>query len=358
MDHITDLPECNRFNCILVVVCRLKKQGVFIPTRKDDDAKDLVRQFINQVFSKHRLPIDITSDRGAVFVSSFWQELGNVLGVRSNLSTAFHPQTDGQTECVNQSLEQYLRLYINYLQDDWVDHLPIAKFAYNNTKHNSIGVTPFFANKGFHPTLNIDLMRISHLEAQKAARELSELHKFCKEQMQISNETHARFANEKRLEGPNWRTGKHVWLNKKNIKTRRPMKKLDHKNIGPFVIVKKVGTHAYRLNLPAEWKIHPVFHVSLLSDAHDDPFPERQVIKPPPVEIDGEEEFEVERVLDSRWRWRGKKSWIEYLVEFIGLPDPSKYKWLPQEEILHVMDCVKDFHKEFPKKSRPEVDSE
>jgi hypothetical protein len=179
IDHITDLPECEGFDCILVVACRLTKQAVFIPTRKDNDAKDLMRQFIVNVFSKHGLPLDITSDHGVVFVSSFWQELCRALGIKSNLSTAFHPQTDGQTERINQSLEQYLRLYINYLQDDWVNHLPIAEFAYNDTHHDSINMSPFFANKGFHPNLSIDLSRISHLEAQKATSSFKELHNCC-----------------------------------------------------------------------------------------------------------------------------------------------------------------------------------
>jgi hypothetical protein len=285
-------------------------------------------------------------------VSSFWRELCHALGVASNLSTAFHPQTDGQTERINQSLEQYLRLYINYLQDDWVEYLPIAEFSYNDTHHDSINMTPFLANKGFHPSLSIDLSRITHLEAQKAAANLHEVHEYCRSQIKISNERAAYFADARRQEAPQWEIGKRVWLNTKNIQMRRPMKKLDHKNIGPFTIVKKVGSHAYRLKLPAEWKIHPVFHVSLLSDAVDDPFPERTIEEPPPVEIDGEEEYEVERVLDLRLRRRGKRTWVEYLVEFTGLPDPSEYKWLPREEMLHAMESVDDFHKAYPKKPR------
>jgi hypothetical protein len=92
----------------------------------------------------------------------------------------------------------------------------------------------------------------------------------------------------------------------------------------------------------------------LLSDAVKDPFPERNIIEPPPVEIDGEDEYEVKRILDSRVRRRGKKSWVEYLVEYTGLPDPSEYKWLPQEELTHAMECVKDFHTAYPKKPKPQ----
>jgi len=106
-----------------------------------------------EVFTKHGTPIDIVSDRGKHFISRFWQSLFQLLGIKANISTAYHPETDRQTEWVNQILEQYLWVYINYQQDDWVNLLPLAKFAYNNTSHSVTMVTPFFANKGFHPKL-------------------------------------------------------------------------------------------------------------------------------------------------------------------------------------------------------------
>ena len=121
------------------------------------DAEDLAHIFLSQVFAKHGTPTDIVSNRGKHFISQFWQSLCQLLGIKANLSTAYNPETDGQTECVNQSLEQYLWVYINYKQDDWVNLLPLAEFAYNNTLHSETMVTPFFVNKGFHPKLEVSL---------------------------------------------------------------------------------------------------------------------------------------------------------------------------------------------------------
>jgi hypothetical protein len=115
---------------------------------------------------------------------------GTMLSLRGPIKFihTFHPQTDGQTERVNQTLEQFLRIYVNYQQDNWVPHLPLAEFTYNNTHHNAVNMTLFYANKGFHPTLSIDLLKISHLEAQKTVADLNTLHCFCQDQIKIAND--------------------------------------------------------------------------------------------------------------------------------------------------------------------------
>ena len=119
--------------------------ALFIPTFCDIYAADLAH-ILSQVFAKHGTLTNIISDQGKHFISHFWWSLCQLLDIKANLSTAYHPETDGQTERVNQILEQYLWVYINYHQDDWVNLLPLAKFAYNNTLHSVTMVTPFFAN--------------------------------------------------------------------------------------------------------------------------------------------------------------------------------------------------------------------
>ena len=149
MDFIEGLPLSDNHDTILVVICHLTKMALFIPTFHDIDAEDLAMIFLVHVFSKHRTPSDIESNRGKHFISRFWRSLCQLLGIKANLSTAYHPETDGQMERINQILEQYLQVYINYQQDDWVHLLPLAEFAYNNTQHSALGVTPFFSSKGF-----------------------------------------------------------------------------------------------------------------------------------------------------------------------------------------------------------------
>src|SRR5882724_4202985 len=148
MDFIKGLPLSDGQDTILVVVCRLTKMALFIPTFLDIDAEDLACIFLSQVFAKHGTPTDIISDWGKHFILRFWRSLCQLLGIKANLLTAYHPETDSQTEQVNQILEQYLRVYINYQQDDWDNLLPLAEFVYNNTSHSATMVTAFFA-KGF-----------------------------------------------------------------------------------------------------------------------------------------------------------------------------------------------------------------
>src|SRR5882672_8486908 len=148
MDIIKGLPLSEGHDTILVVVGHITKMALFIPTFRDIDAEDLAHIFLSQVFAKHGMPTNIVSDQGKHFISHFWRSLCQLLSIKANLLTAYHLETDGQTKRVNQILEQYLWIYINYQQDDWVDFLPLAEFAYNNTSHSATMVTPFFANKG------------------------------------------------------------------------------------------------------------------------------------------------------------------------------------------------------------------
>ena len=153
MDFIVKLPKSKGFDSVFVVVCRFTKQAHFIPCKESMSSSDLADLYINNIFKLHGLPDDIESDRGTVFRSKFWLSLLESLKIKSKLSTAFHPQTDGQTERVNQSIEQYLRCYTNFSQDDWSRLLPHAEFAYNNTMSSTTKVSPFFANLGFHPRM-------------------------------------------------------------------------------------------------------------------------------------------------------------------------------------------------------------
>ncbi|MBW0522990.1 hypothetical protein O181_062705 [Austropuccinia psidii MF-1] len=137
MNFITQFPLSNNFNSILVVVDRFSKMEILIPTYGSITSLDLAQMFISHVFPKHVLPVSIVSDRGSLFVSSFWTQLCQQLKISRNLLTAFHPETDGQTERVNQILEQYLWIYVSYHQDDWHTWPPLAGFAYNNAENSS-----------------------------------------------------------------------------------------------------------------------------------------------------------------------------------------------------------------------------
>ena len=146
MDFIVALPESEGFNQIMVVVDRFTKMGHFIPLRGESSAKDCADAFLKNIWRLHGLPGEIVSDRDMKWTSEFWKNLCEIMGIKRNLLTVFHPQSDGQTERLNQTLEQYLRTFINYDQDDWNQLLPLGEYTYNNWVTTPTKMSPFYAN--------------------------------------------------------------------------------------------------------------------------------------------------------------------------------------------------------------------
>jgi len=283
----------------------------FVPCKKSISGEETARLFLDNIYRYHGLPDDIISDRGPQFISKFWRSLFDILKVDIRLSSAFHPQTDGQTERVNQVLEQYLRCMINYQQDDWTTYLPLAEFAYNNSVHASTQQTPFFANYGYHPKLDLlGGFKDENPAAEDLSKHLVEIQTTLKLQLQAAQDSYKISADKFRKDSPTFQVGEKVWLLRRNIKTTRPCDKLDYKRLGPFIIQEQINPVAYRLKLPTSMKVHPVFHVSLLETYSESTLLNRIQPPPPCVEIEDHVEYEVEQVLDSRWR-RGK---LEYLI--------------------------------------------
>ena len=139
----------------MVIVNRLTKQAIFIPAHDTITSADLARLFVLHVFSKHGVPSHVTSDRGLEFVSNFFQSLGTALNMQLHFTSGYHPEGDGQTECTNQTLKQYLHIYCNYQQDNWSELLSLVEFAYNNAPSATTGVSPFFTNKGYHLNITV-----------------------------------------------------------------------------------------------------------------------------------------------------------------------------------------------------------
>ena len=155
MDFIEQLPDSDGHTAILVVVDRLSKQGIFIPTVNEITAQQLANIFILHVFSKHGVPSHVTCDRGSEFISCFFCSLGQALDMKIHFTSGYHPEGDGQTKRLNQTFEQYLRIFCNYQQDNWSSLLPLGEFAYNNVPVASTGVSLFFTNKGYHPNITV-----------------------------------------------------------------------------------------------------------------------------------------------------------------------------------------------------------
>ena len=155
MDFIKKLPMSDGSDMILVIVDHLTKQSIFILTIDTITSPMLAKLFVLHVFSKHGVPSHVTSNQGLEFVSAFFHSFGKVLDMKLHFTSSYHPEGDGQTECANQTLEQYLRVYCNYQQNNWSKLLPLAEFAYNNAPNATTGLTPFYANKGYHPSITV-----------------------------------------------------------------------------------------------------------------------------------------------------------------------------------------------------------
>ena len=352
MDFIDQLPLSDNFDSILVVVDRFTKMALFIPTRTDITSSELATLFIQHIFSKHGLPADVVSDRGSKFTSSLWRDLNKALGIHQSLSTAYHPQTDGQTERINQIVETYLRLYINYDQDNWSKYLPLAEFSYNNATHSSTTMSPFFANKGYHPTLEISLTGITQKANAVEISEIKNLHLHAQQEIAKAIKTNEHYANQHRIEPPPYAIGDKAWLSTKNLKTTRPTKKFSERRLGPFTITQIISKLAVKLELPTYLNgIHPVFHVSLLEPFHPDDTPNRVHEPPPPVVVDNELEYEVSRIQDSRYR-HGR---LYYLVEWLGYEnnDSERVTWEAAENVSGSPRHIKDYHNSHPRKPGP-----
>ena len=228
MDFIVGLPTVHGYNQIWTVVDRFSKIVHFIAL-KSTSARELADSFVKEIWRLHGLPLDIVSDRDTRFTSNFWAAVMKKLDVKLNMSTAFHPQTDGQSEILNQILEQYLRTFCNYHQDDWLELLPFAEFSYNNSTNASTKMTPFYAGYGQHPrSVWPSDTQEKCVAGNKYVNHLEEIRKELRMTLLDAQECMRRHYNKKRESQPNFQVGDKVMLNAKNIQTLQPSKKLDH----------------------------------------------------------------------------------------------------------------------------------
>ncbi|QRW19916.1 Retrotransposable element Tf2 protein [Rhizoctonia solani] len=340
-DFITGFPKLNGYNAILVVIDSFSKFGHFIPTTKKVTAKGLADLFITHVWKLHGLPVKTVSDRGTTFTGKFLRALYQRLGINPAFSSAYHLESDGQTERVNQFIEFYLRSYVAADHSDWATWLPLAEYAYNNARHLATGKTPFELVYGRDPIMNPSNVPANVPEADHVADTLAQEWKEAESALRLTKE---RMAGIKGIT-PEYAIGKKVWLDGKNVELRTNSNKLDPKRLGPFEVLEQISSHVYRLRLPDTLKIHNVFYVGLLSKVHElpsQPFPEQ----PPPETIEGEEEYEVEQIIDSK-RQQGK--WF-YLIKWKGYR-PEDNLWEPEELLEHSQEEIQRFNKSRLKKA-------
>src|SRR5215469_8845125 len=351
VDMVVELPESAGYDAVFNMVDSVSKRAHFIPTNTTLTAAGATCLFLHNVWKLHGLPGRVVSDQGPQFVRAFTEELYQLLGIKIAASTAYHPQTDGQTERVNQELKQYLRVFISERQNDWSNLLPLMEFQYNNHVHSATTHTPFMLDTGRDPQMGFEpKQRPSHLESVNEFKQrMEDALEEAKSALQLSKETMALYYNRKHDPTPIFQPGDKVFLDACDIQTTQPFKKFDYKKYGPYTILKPVGTHAYKLRLPPSMhRIHPVFPVVKLTKAPENPFPGRENEPPPPPEIiDDHEEYEVEDVLDSRIRYRK----VEFLVKWKGY-GYKENEWVKAKDMENAADAVAKFYRTHPEAPR------
>ena len=314
VDFITKLPVSKGHDSILVVCDRFSKISHFVATTEKTTAEGLARLFRDNVWKLHGLPESVISDKGPQFVVGLTRELNKMLGIETKLSTAYHPETDGQTKRTNQELEQYLRMYVNHRQNNWSEWLARAEFIFNNKVHTATKMLLFQVNYGREPRIGFDIRKKGKNEkVEEFVKEMKERHEEAKAVLVKSQEEMKRQADRSRKEVEEYRVGDKVLISTKDFSVelmKRVTKKLTEKFIEPYVVKKIVSENAVELELPVSLRIHPVVNVRRIVKYREQVEGQKK-IPPPPVEVAGEKEYEVEEILDRQER-RGK---TKYLVK-------------------------------------------
>ena len=291
MDLITDLPELRGFNAVLTIIDHgCSKAAKFIPCNTTITGQGVTALYLQHLVPWFGIPRKIISDRDPRFVSNFTTELCRLLNIQQNVSTAFHLRTDGASERANQWLEQYLCIWTVDNQTTWAQFLSLAEFVHNSWPHDRTSLTPhelLFGTKPPFPLAN------GETQTPEVANRLKQI-----KEARDKAEKALRDSKEKPIPTM-FDEGDQVWLEGRNLKTHHPTAKLAPRRYSPFLITKKLSPITYRLNLPTAMKIHPVFHVDLLTKYRETEAHRPNYERPLPEIIEGEPEWEVEKIINS-----------------------------------------------------------
>ncbi|GJW52616.1 putative reverse transcriptase domain-containing protein [Tanacetum coccineum] len=325
MDFVTKLPKTSQgYDTIWVIVDRLTKSAIFTPMRETDPMDKLARIYLKEVVTRHGIPVSIICDRDPRFASNFWRSLQNALGTNLDMSTAYHPQTDGQSERTIQTLEDMLRACVIDFGKGWVNHLPLVEFSYNNSYHASIKAAPFEALYGRKCRSPVCWTKVGEAQilGPELIQETTEKIVQIKQRMQAARDRQKSYADLKR-KPMEFQVGDKVMLKVspwKGVVRFGKRGKLNPRYVGPFKVLGKVREVAYKLELPEELsRVHNTFHVSNLKKCYaDEPlavpldglhFDDKLQFVEEPVEI---MDREVKRLKRSRIplvkvRWNSKR---------------------------------------------------
>ena len=339
VDFITKLPVVAGKDTVLVVCDRLSKMTHFVATTEGASAEGLARLFWDNVWKLHRLPESVVSDRGPQFAAELTKELNRMLGIKTKLSTAFHPQTDGQTERMNQELEQYLQFFIEHRQKDWPEWMAAAEFAINNKVYMATKMSPFMANYGREMRMGGDIRRKGKVEsAMEFVERMKKVHEEVEVALRKTQEEMKRYVDRGRRETEEWKKGDRVLLRAKDLVFKeRPSKKLMERYIGPYAIEEIVSLNVVKLKLPSSMRIYLVVNVSQIV-RYKEQMKEQKKEKGKPVEVEEVKEWEVEKILNKK-KIREVVKYLIWWKDFMAKGDT----WERRENLKNAEELIEEF---------------
>jgi hypothetical protein len=330
LDFVEGLPKSGQFNCILVVVDKFSKLAHFVPLRHLFTAVVVAKAYMDNVYKLHGMPSSLISDRDQIFLSNFWRELFGLAGVALRMSSAYHPQTDGQTERANQCMETFLRCFVHAVPTRWSSWLSLAEFWYNTTEHSALVRSPFQVLYGHSPRhFGIDSASVLvNPNVSSWLQEREVMQSLVKQHLHRAQDRMKRQADKGRSERQ-FKVGDMVFLKLQpyvqSSLAPRSNQKLAFKFFGPYKVVQRIGSVAYKLDLPVGSTVHPVFQVSQLRQAKGD-----QEVSPS-LPIDSGPFHVPVRILHHRMTG-GDRPALQGLVQWSGM-----YEALATWENLNVL---------------------
>ena len=336
MDFIVKLPFSNSYDTILTITDTFSKASIFIPCNETINAEQTAKLYATYVLPHYGLPHCIISDRNPRFTSAFSRELCRALGITQNISMAYHPQTDGQLEHTNQHLEQYLRIFIDYNQQNWALLLPLAQYTLNSWPNATTKKAPFELILGHIPRVHQTARPFRSPSVEDQLQALKQAWEEAKEALRKAADIVLPTCFKP------YQIGDKVWLEGRNLNTTHPSSKLAPRRYGPFPITRVISRTSYQLKLPTQWKLHNVFHATLLTPYKETTLNGQSYQEPTPDLINGQPEWEVESILKVRRR----RNQLQFLVHWKGFSEAHDSWELAKD--VHADELVEEFYKRHP----------
>jgi Chromo (CHRromatin Organisation MOdifier) domain len=354
LDLITGLPKSEGYDAVLVIVDKLTKFVQYIPTSSNLKQEGFAKLFIQHIVLRYGLPRQMIVDRDARWSQSFWVSITKHLDLDLLLSTSHHPQTDRQMEKANDTLEVALHAYTVGNCSSWAQWLGMLTMAHNSTPHSSTSYSPFFLLHGYSPKTKATVMDpvgrgIKQIKLYNTAASsfVSELEVHCslaRDSLVWAQARQVKAYDSWRCE-EEFKEGDKVLVNPHSlelINTQGTGRKLVQWHISPFQISKKINPVVYHVNIPPEYKMHPIINIQHLAKYHCDKLSNEWMKLPKLRELAKEEEYEVERIIGHHYNWSKRRR--EYLVRWKGY-GPEHDTFEPEMSLWNAFSCLREYCK-------------